>query len=69
MNKQRVVTSTASLSNEEKIAVRKCSEPEDESSCPAAARVGINLTPTVAECCKRLIINCLHYVGLGFISE
>ena len=26
----------------------------------AAARVGINPTPTVAECCKRLIISDLH---------
>ena len=30
MNKQIVATSTASLSNGEKIAVRKCSEPEDD---------------------------------------
>ena len=40
-----------------------------QSKYPAAARVGINPTPTVAECCKRLIVNGLHYVGLGFISE
>ena len=33
-----------------------------------ATRVGINPTPTVAECCKRLIINMLHAsVGVGFI--
>ena len=30
MNKQIVATSTARLSNGEKIAVRKCSEPEDD---------------------------------------
>ena len=30
MNKQIVATSTASLSNGEKIAVRKCSEPIDD---------------------------------------
>ena len=30
MNKQVVATSTASLSNGETIAVRKCSEPEDD---------------------------------------
>jgi hypothetical protein len=30
MNKQIVATSTASMSNGEKIAVRKCSDPEDD---------------------------------------
>ena len=30
MIKQIVATSTASMSNGEKIAVRKCSEPEDD---------------------------------------
>ena len=44
-----------------------------QSKCHAAARVGINPTPTVAECCYRfdnpLITKVLHIssVGVGFI--
>ena len=44
-----------------------------KSKCPAAARVGINPTPTVAECCNHfdnpLIAKVLHTsaVGTGFI--
>ena len=44
-----------------------------QSKYPAAARVGINPTPTVAECCnhfdKPLITKALHIstVGMGFI--
>ena len=30
----------------------------------AAARMGINPTPTVAECCKSLIINVLHRMSV-----
>ena len=44
-----------------------------QSKCHAAARVGINPTPTVAECCNHfdnpLIVKALHSaaVGMGFI--
>ena len=44
-----------------------------KSKCPAAARVGINPTPTVDVCCNRvdntLIAKVLHTsaVGAGFI--
>ena len=44
-----------------------------KSKCPAAARVGINHTPTLAECCNHfdnpLIAKVLHTsaVGMGFI--
>ena len=44
-----------------------------KSKCHAAARVGINPTPTVAECCNHfdnpLIAKVLHtsVVGMGFI--
>ena len=44
-----------------------------QSKCPAAARVGINPTPTEAECCNHfdnpLIVKVLHAsaVGTGFI--
>ena len=35
-----------------------------QSKCPAAARVGINPTPKVVECCKRLIINSLNRMSV-----
>ena len=44
-----------------------------KSKCPAVARVGINPTPTMAECCNHfgnpLIAKVLHTsaVGMGFI--
>ena len=44
-----------------------------QSSCPAAARVGINPTPTLDVCCNHfdnlLIAKVLHVsaVGMGFI--
>ena len=44
-----------------------------QSKCTAAARVGINPTPTMTECCNHfdntLIVNVLHTsaVGAGFI--